>query len=346
MTRAGGFTLIEMLLVVALLGATAMVSMALVGGRDQQARRQTTERRLDALVEAVVGRAAPAWGGEVRLAGFVAENGRLPASVLELTARASLVDADECRGDRSVVAAGLMPCLRPRAPVFDPTPAADGRSDGSGDEFALDDPAESLNKGLRRQLDGQAGGDLLRDGWGNVSLDGDADDALNHGWRLGLPADENADWTITSLGSDNAVGTSVPPPDDEATADLVRAVAPDDWSVDLVGWTVRVHNAGAGAIPAGSALAVSLLVWETASGGGRWRRHTTPASAAAIDAGGSADFVFAAPTSATTRRIPNGEHRVLLVAGSTPYAVGGRRVHAAARFYPRAARPVIELVVR
>ncbi|MBK1616528.1 hypothetical protein CKO44_24100 [Rubrivivax gelatinosus] len=351
--KARGFTLIEMLLVVALLAATAMVSMAVVGGRDQLLRQQTSERRLDAIVEAVTGPAAPVWGGERRLAGFVADNGRLPLSVLELTARASLVDAAECSGASASVGAGLLPCLRARAPVFDPTPGADGLNNGSGDEQLLPGPGEALVKGLRRQLDGQHGSDVLRDGWGNVSLVGSEDDTLNHGWQLALPAAATEAWTIASLGSNNAVDTSPPTPDDEAVADLSRSIAPDDWSVDLVGWTVRVRNATAVATSGG--LAVSLLVWESTPGAVRWRRHTTPVSSAAIAAGEAADFSFAAASAGGTLRVPNGEHRVLLVASDdsvvhdaddTPYLYAGHRIHAAARFYPRAARPVLELVIR
>ncbi|MBK1715997.1 type II secretion system protein [Rubrivivax gelatinosus] len=362
--KARGFTLIEMLLVVALLAATAMVSMAVVGGRDQLLRQQTSERRLDAIVEAVTGPAAPAWGGERRLAGFVADNGRLPLSVLELTARASLVDAAECSGASASVGAGLLPCLRARAPVFDPTPGADGLNNGSGDEQLLSEPGEALVKGLRRQLDGQHGSDVLRDGWGNVSIAGSDDDTLNHGWQLALPAAATEAWTIASLGSNNAVDTSPPTPDDEAVADLSRSIAPDDWSVDLVGWTVRVRNAtgayfpsapGQPTVPLPVHMGVSLLVWESASGATRWRRFTTPISLVAIAPGDSADFSFAAPTGVGTLRIPNGEHRVLLVTGTntvvhdaddTPYLHDSHRIHAAARFYPRAARPVLELVIR
>jgi len=354
--RAAGFTLLEMLLVVALLAATASMSLVLLGERDQQARHDETQQRLDEALRAVLGVAGPVWDGQIRLSGFVVDNGRLPASLRELSDRDALVDGSECAGAGSP-AAGLLACHKLRQPVFDPTPgSADGLDDGSGDELVLGAAHEALPKGLRRYIQGRSGGAVWRDGWGNVSL---SDDGDNFGWQLQPPALPTDPWLLTSLGSNNAPDPTAPSPDPEYLADLTRRVLADDWSTELAGWTVRVTNASGGVLPAaGTRLGLSLLVWRNEPGGGRWKRLSTALDATPLAAGESRDFHFAVggyPGGALSTRVPLGEHRLLAFESANasahdgddqPLLLAAHRVSTVARFYPGAARPTGELLLR
>lgn len=346
-----------MLLVVALLAATAGASMVVLSGREQQQHHDETVRRLDAAVQAVAGPRGAVWGGEVRLSGFVSDNGRLPASLLELTARDSLVDLSECSGAATSTASGLLHCYRPRAAVFDPSPdAATGFDNASGDETALTDARETLPKGLQRYLAPRASGHAWRDGWANAAVGGD--DTSNFGWQLTRPATEADAWVLGSLDSDNAVTAVAPSPDPELTADLSRSVLPDDWSVDVQGWTVRVTNATAAALPASGYLGVSLLVWQNQAGGGHWRRLSSALDATPLAAGASRDFAFPAgsfPGGGLSTRVPVGEHLLLAVLSADatahdsddqPLTVDGHRVSTQVRFYAGSARPGVELVLR
>ncbi|MFT3822165.1 MAG: type II secretion system protein [Rubrivivax sp.] len=356
--RALGFTLLEMLLVVALLAATAGMSLVLLGERDQQARHDETERRLDDALRAVAGDAAPVWGGQVRLSGFVADNGRLPVALRELSDRDGLADAAECAGG-GPVAGALLACHKLRAAVFDPTPsAADGFANGSGDEIALTAAGERLPKGLRRYVEGRAGGAAWRDGWGNVGLNA-GDDAANFGWQLSLPATAADPWVLTSLGSNNAVDAAPPSPDPEFVADLSRRALADDWSTDIAGWAVRVTNASGAVQPAsGARLGVSLLVWRNDAGGGRWKRLSTELDATPLAPGESRELHFAAggyPGGALSTRVPLGEHLLLLFesadaaahdADDQPLLVAGRRITTVARFFRGAGRPTVQLTLQ
>lgn len=353
--RAGhGFTLLEMLLVVALLAATAGMSLVLLGERDQQARHDETQRRLSDAVSAVVGEAGPVWGGQVRLSGFVADNGRLPDNLRELSDRDSLVDTSECSSGGSV-GPGLLACHKARAPVFDPTPAAaTGLDNGSGDELDLAADGETLPKGLRRYVEGRSGGAEWRDGWGNVSL---SDDASNYGWQLQLPAATPDPWVLTSLGSNNTVDLLPPSPDPEYVVDLSRRVLADDWGIDISGWTVRLTNAS-GATTTSARLGLSLLVWLNDAGGPHWKRLSTVLDATPLAAGESRDFVFPGggyPGGAIPTRVPLGEHLLVVFESANglahdgddqPLVVAGHRISAQVRFFRGAGRPAAEVLLK
>ncbi len=342
-----GFTLLEMLLVVALLAATASISMALLGNREHQARYDSTVRRLDDIVHAVRGAITPAWDQQVRLSGFVTDNGRLPTSISELSQRDALVDKVECTAATSTATvAGLLNCYKPRAAVFDPTPDADGFENASGDELTLATAADPrVGKGLRRYLEGAAGSTQVRDGWSNVGL---TDDDINFGWQLSLPATNTAPWTVVSLGSNNAVDASPPAEDPDMVTDIARSVEADDWSTSPGGWAVRVVNGSAVTLPPmGESLGVSLLVWVNQPGGGKWRRWSSTLDTTPLAPGEARDLVF--PSLPAPPRVPTGEHPLMLftqAGGSATPTVNGRRVATTARFYPGVGRPVVELVMR
>ncbi|MEN9891207.1 MAG: hypothetical protein RLY78_1502 [Pseudomonadota bacterium] len=349
-----GYTLLEMVLVVSLISATAAAGLLVLGDSDARLREQRTRQRLDQIISAVIGETGARWAGEVRLSGFVVDNGRLPVALRELIEREALVDEAECSGTQPQVAAGRLACHRPRAAVFDPSPdAGSGLDNGSGDELTLTRAEESLPKGLRRLLSADLDAGRLRDGWGNVSIDGD--DALNHGWRLNLPATESQPWRLTSLGADNAAGGAA----SDATLDLDRSVQADDWSTDMAGWSVRLTNASGVTRPGpGEFIGVSLLVWENREGGGRWKRLTTQLDDTPLAAGASHSYTLPAgghSGGSLSTRVPVGEHLALAVVSpdasaqdgnDQPLEINGHRISAVVRLFSGAARPHLELVLR
>lgn len=338
-----GFTLIEMLVVVALLAGTAMVGLALTADRGNQWRADDTLRRMAAIADAVSGPRGPVWSGEIRLAGFVADNGRLPATLSELS-------------DRDAQVANGLDAWAERSPLFDPQPDAAGWNNGG--ETTLSAAGETLWKGLRRYLESGSGAAVYRDAWGNV---GAGDDADNYGWGFAAAGDG---FTLVSWGADGLSGN---PSGMEQGGDTVRETAVDDWSLGLGGWQVAVRNAGTADIdcalgvgcPAGGALRASLLVYENAASGGRWRRYSSDALTV-LPAGERALLSFPASGwpggGLSAVRVPQGEHLVLMVAdgdgvahnggGEAPLEQDGRRLTRHAVFHAGAARPVVEFVLR
>lgn len=350
-----GFTLVEMLVVVAILSATAWMALALTGDNEDLQRRQDSERRLSVIVNSVRGFEHAAWGGELRLSGFVADNGRLPASLRELSDYAALVDMSELAdaGEPATsTASGLLHGLRLRTPRFDPQPDSDGWNNGG--ETDLNAAAEKLPKGLRRYLESRLGSAIYRDGWGNQSANA-SDDNLDYGWLLGLPANSSAPWRIRSLGANNALDTL--PPAQARDADIERSLLTDDWSLDLAGYSVRVVNRSGAALPAGVWLRASLLVYQNQPGGGRWRRYSTQAVTELAD-GDTALLTFPVggyPGGTLDTRIAQGEHLLLLVSDSdntahnaneSPWLSSGNRVSRKLTFYAAAARPALEIALR
>lgn len=350
-----GFTLVEMLVVVAILSATAWMALALSSDNEDLQRRQDSERRLAAIVSSVRGFDHAAWGGELRLSGFVADNGRLPVALRELSDYASLVDSSELAdaGEPATpTAAGQLHGLRLRTPRFDPQPDSGGWNNGG--ETDLNGAEEKLPKGLRRYLESRLGSAVYRDGWGNQSANA-GDDALDYGWLLGLPANSSAPWLIRSLGANNALDTL--PPALARDADIERSVLAEDWSLDLAGYSVRVVNRTGAALPSGVWLRASLLVYQNQPGGGRWRRYSTQPVTELGD-GDTAVLTFPAggyPGGSLDTRIPQGEHLLLLVSDSdstahnaneSPWLSSGSRVSRKLTFYAAAARPALEIALR
>lgn len=350
-----GFTLVEMLVVVAILSTTAWMAFALTGDNEDLARRQDSERRLGAIVAAVRGFESNVWAGEQRLSGFVADNGRLPTSVRELSDYANLADMSELAsaGEPATgTAAGLLHGLRLRTPRFDPQPDNAGWNDGG--ETDLNAADEKLPKGLRRYLESRLGSAVYRDGWGNLSASA-TDDNLDYGWLLGLPANSSAPWSVRSLGANNALDAL--PPAQARDADIERSILANDWSIDLAGYSVRVVNRTGSALPAGTWLRASLLVYRNQPGGGRWRRYSTQAVTELAD-GDTALLTFPAggyPGGSIDTRIGQGEHLLLLVSDSdnsahngneSPWLSAGNRVSRKLAFYAAAARPALEIALR
>ena len=82
--KQNGFTLLELLLVVFLLGVLAMTTFAVVQEGDDQQRYDATKTYYQLIKKAVIGDATLTLNGETDVSGFVADMGRLPACLREL----------------------------------------------------------------------------------------------------------------------------------------------------------------------------------------------------------------------------------------------------------------------
>ncbi len=296
--RTGGFTLLELLLVVALLGMLALSAVALTDTADQQSRYEQTQARLQQARWGVLHVQNTA-GGQVLLSGFAVDLGRLPLSLSEM-----VEGVDRSTGNS-------FPVFAAQVPLFDPEPGPDGLNNGG--EIPLPGPETALLKGYRGPYVPLAPGEnAFRDAWGNISPV-PTDDALNYGWVL---QSDLRSWQLTSLGADG-LPTDPSTDPDVYRHDLSTAFSPPQWMVDLAAVEVQVVNRTGEAFSiAGGRLRAALLVYQA----GRWRRLTTdPAnrqaavtSLEATEPGDRTSFFGLADPAGDTW-VPAGEHLLVLV---------------------------------
>ncbi|MEQ1638612.1 MAG: prepilin-type N-terminal cleavage/methylation domain-containing protein [Methylococcales bacterium] len=82
--RQQGFTLLELLVVISLLGLLALSATALVENVGEQDRFEATRSRLAQIRTAIIGDTSRTLNGEPMLSGYVADMGRLPINLQEL----------------------------------------------------------------------------------------------------------------------------------------------------------------------------------------------------------------------------------------------------------------------
>ncbi len=90
--KQSGFTLLELLLVVFLLGVLAMTTFAVVQDGDDQQRFDATKTYYQLIKKAIIGDPTLTLNGETDVSGFVADMGRLPNCLREL------VEQRDCNG--------------------------------------------------------------------------------------------------------------------------------------------------------------------------------------------------------------------------------------------------------
>lgn len=342
--RCGGFTLLELLIVVGLLSGLALMAYATVSDGENQRRFEDTAQRLGAIRRAVLGNPEPMYDGQVRLSGFVADNGLLPAALRMVFDGTGL----------NVPGAGDFSL---RDPLFDPVPAAASCLNDGGESAPTWGAGDKLWKGWRpNYLPVVATGQWFRDGWGNHSIIDAADDLANHGWTwtLTLPS-----LTVTSRGLNNVTPTPPALPDTDFDAEQTFAVTNNGWDVDLSGWTVSVKNNLTPPTPLTN-LRVSVLAYRNdGTAPGQWKRVTS-SRIASLDADATDTVTFntycdnsSAPSTAGSSVIPQGRHLVVLVsdpdgaAHSADDAVSGTTpVTRQVAFFAGADRPSVTLEIR
>lgn len=215
-----GLTLLEMVVVIFILSAIALMTVSFTGNADDQFRFEETRRRLDQIRGGVVGRPDQTVNGGPVIGGFAADVGRLPNNLKELIENTAA----------------------PPLPVwaFD---AATGLWAGWHGPYL---PAMAEQKG---------GLKAFRDGWGNI---GTPTDPPDYGWNVTVDA-ASGSLTVVSPGSDGASGgadyaADYPP------AGSAPLASRDDHQVNLKGWsvTVKFFNPGDGTGPLLPATAANL----------------------------------------------------------------------------------------
>lgn len=79
-----GFTLLELVVVVAVLGLIANLATEFVGQTTNQERYETTKARQSMIREAILGNPSATQNGEVQVSGFIADTGSAPEYLIEL----------------------------------------------------------------------------------------------------------------------------------------------------------------------------------------------------------------------------------------------------------------------
>ncbi len=183
-----GMTLLELLIVVSILSATALLAMNTLDGENEQLNFSITKQRINNIKEATIGHAIQSSYGVIAVDGFVADMGRLPVSIEELTSK--ILDCDN-----------------------DSTDEADGDGNGVADicQWQYDSISELWHGWNGPYLSTLADSDnelSLRDGWHNRGS------APNFGWYFN-DTDSNGDSTkdqlvLQSLAKDGLVNPAAP----------------------------------------------------------------------------------------------------------------------------------------
>jgi len=85
-----GFTLLEMVLVIFLIGLAASSLVVVIGGVDDQARYEETARRYERILNAILGRSDLELNGSPVVSGFIADMGAVPDSIDDLIAKTNI----------------------------------------------------------------------------------------------------------------------------------------------------------------------------------------------------------------------------------------------------------------
>lgn len=247
--RQAGFTLLELLLVVAILSSLALAATTFVDNADDQQRFDATRSRLENIRQAVVGYSNLSAGGEAVIGGFVADMGRLPRNLNELfiggyCSNSAYIGQAACESNGGTWTPDS--AFNSVSACSDTTQTTKSACESSGAVWI------ELGTGWRGpylHAMPESGGTMYRDGWGNGGNAPGAD----FGWNLAVtdidgsatPDDFDDTLTVQSYGSDGASGGGSYAADYPASA--VALVEKLDHHIDLTGVIrVRFQNPGDG----------------------------------------------------------------------------------------------------
>ncbi len=223
-----GFTLLELLIVIAMLSSLALMSVFFVESADDQARFELTRARWGQMRYAMVGDANRVLNGETELYGFVADMGRLPNNVQELVEPPVDVSmrwqARDIPGVTEKIWAGwrgpyLMATPETSGPIFRDGWGTAGSAPNYGWQFEKTDTSLTM-KSLGK--DAKLGGEQY------------AEDYPTSGALL-----EKEDWSVALNGRSIPINFNKPPPT-MATA----------WALKLTLYFFNGATSGAGAVEA------------------------------------------------------------------------------------------------
>jgi len=184
--RQSGFTLLEMVLVLFLIGLLASAGLLFTEGVEDQAKYDETKRRMELIRKAIVGDPTRTINGAPEISGFVADMGRLPFCLAELLVPGEMsgVPADN---------AFVSPCSDSSNNLaIKGWQIAEGNNIGHGWRGPYIQVIPDSDNELR-----------FRDGYGNGE-----DDDINFGWRW-LLFDEDGDLLSLLTEAKSAVKASL-----------------------------------------------------------------------------------------------------------------------------------------
>ena len=180
-----GFTLLELLVVIALLGVVALAATTLIIDTGDEKRKDATEKNWDAIRKAMVGDTTLSLNNSPNLSGFVVDMGRLPNNLRELMVREFDDDND------------------PLTPPYFDQPAWSSIALSSAITGLSGTVTGTISGGWRGPYLYASGSDELRDGWMNKNNAVAFDDALNFGWAVSASV---TSIQVKSLGDGGVVG--------------------------------------------------------------------------------------------------------------------------------------------
>lgn len=199
-TDERGLTLLEMLLVVAILSAVAWTSLAVVGNNSDQVRFDDTRNRLQAIRRAIIGDTSRTLNGGPEVTGYVADMGNLPAKLQALVSR------QYCEGQPEVAASADCTSVWVEQPAY-----------GYNSTYGL---WAGWNGPYLRATE-LTGYPRVLDGWGN-----DNSTSNDFGWSYEIYSDgDQVHLLVQSLGRDGKSDTEHSP-DDSYESDYPPAAAP------------------------------------------------------------------------------------------------------------------------
>lgn len=181
----GGFTLLELVVVIAVLGLIANLATEFVAQNTNQERFNTTKARQAMIREAILGNPSATQNGEVQVSGFIADTGRAPKYLIELITQEYCKNTDAVYTNQSDCEA---------ASVGGWNASIEGWNGPYLHGYDIEKVYDS-NDNLRYAFK------IFRDGWGNTAsawADGtetseelEATDVFNFGWNY--DPDQNDD---------------------------------------------------------------------------------------------------------------------------------------------------------
>lgn len=195
----GGFTLLELLLVVTVLSAVAWMSLGVVSNNADQVRFEDTRNRLQAIRRAIIGDTSRTINGQPEVRGFVADMGGLPLHLQALVSQNYCDDLPQYTTSGACTGAGGV-WVTQNNYAQDPTTGI--WAGWRGPYLTMD----SLTS---------AASPRFLDGWGNNDNSGD------FGWTYSIytDSDQKRHLLVQSLGRDGVIGGAPPYENDYPVAD-------------------------------------------------------------------------------------------------------------------------------
>lgn len=233
--QSAGFTLLELLVVIALLGIVALVATTYIVEDKSFEFQDKTEKRWDAIRKAIVGEPNLTLNASPYISGYVADMGRLPQSISELIEQSPSFDNDDNPNTAEIlctydldnnVGTADLPIQQPAWTEIDLYTADTGYS-------------AKLGGGWRGPYLYTAGSKFYADGWVNNNVT----DACDFDWVVNptpLGAYPNiTEINIQSLGRDrtpNGVGYN-----EDFPSNNIKMVSVNEWALSTAPITFNIN---------------------------------------------------------------------------------------------------------